>query len=351
MMLNSFKKIRVLVADDSALMRLRISDILNSAPEIEVIATARDGEDAIRKVTEFRPDVVTLDVEMPRLDGLGTLGYIMSEVPTPVVMVSAYTQRGAEATFLALKYGAIDFVPKPSGVISRDIRKVEEELVAKVKIAARVDLRKLKFILPKKAFKKPSKVKPIIGGEKVVAIGASTGGPRALTQVLTRLPSNFSAALLVVQHMPERFTKTFAQRLNTESRITVKEAEEDDSIIPGQALIAPGNYHLVVESKGSRKAVGLNQNPSLHGVRPSVDVMMLSVAEVYGPNAVGVILTGMGSDGAQGMRAIKEKKGKTIAQDKDSCVIYGMPQAAIKQGSVDKVTSLNRIADVIMRVL
>jgi two-component system chemotaxis response regulator CheB len=350
-------KIRVLVVDDSALMRLMISDILNSDKEIEVVATARDGEDGIIKVTELNPDVVTLDVEMPHLDGLHALGYIMSEIPTPVVMVSAYTQKGAEATLRALEYGAVDFVSKPSGPISRDIRTVGDELIAKVKTAATVDLDKLKFIQPKKVsenYIKPRSQKDV-QGVKVVAIGASTGGPRALGQMLPQLDPDIPAGILIVQHMPKGFTKAFAGRLDRESRIEVKEAEGGDRIEQGKALIAPGDYHMIVKRKifGKKTAgvISLNQEPPVYGLRPTVDAMMLSMAKVYGNRAVGVILTGMGSDGAKGMKAIKKNKGKTIVQDKDTCVVYGMPKAAVKERAVDKVVPVDKIAEEIMEMV
>lgn len=350
-------KIRVLVVDDSALMRLRISDILNSDRGIEVVATARDGEDGIKKITELKPDVVTLDIEMPRLDGLHALGYIMSEIPTPVVMVSAYTQKGAEATLRALEYGAVDFVPKPSGAISRDIETIGNELIAKVKTAATVDLDKLEFIWPQKVSESyvKSRSQKHVPGVKVVAIGASTGGPRALGKILPQLDPDIVAGLLIVQHMPTGFTKTFAARLDRESKIEVKEAAAGDRIEQGKALIAPGDYHVTVrrETTGNDTAgvISLNQDPPVYGLRPTVDVMMLSVAEVYDDKTVGVVLTGMGSDGAKGMKAIKENKGKTVAQDKNTCVVYGMPKAAVKEGAVDKIVPLDKIAEEIMKMV
>ncbi|MBW2117975.1 MAG: chemotaxis response regulator protein-glutamate methylesterase [Deltaproteobacteria bacterium] len=350
-------KIRVLVVDDSALMRLMISDILNSDRGIEVVATAKDGEDGIRKVTELKPDVVALDLEMPRLDGLHALGYIMSEIPTPVVMVSAYTQKDAETTFRAMEYGAVDFVSKPSGSISRDIRAVGDELIAMIKVAVRVDLDSLKFIRPKKIPKKHLKIKlkKVIPGVKVVAIGASTGGPRALGQILPQLDPYIPAGILIVQHMPKGFTKAFADRLDRESKIEVKEAEAGDRIEQGKALIAPGGYHMIVKREISGKEtsgiIGLNHNPPVYGLRPTVDYMMLSAAEVYSNRTVGVILTGMGSDGAKGIKSIQENKGKTIAQDRGSCVVYGMPKVAVEKGAVDKVVPLDKIAEEIMKMV
>ncbi|MBW2610607.1 MAG: chemotaxis response regulator protein-glutamate methylesterase [Deltaproteobacteria bacterium] len=350
-------KIRVLVVDDSALMRLMISDILNSDKKIEVVATARDGEDGIEKVAGLKPDVVTLDLEMPRLDGLHALGYIMSENPTPVVMISTHTQKDADATFRALEYGAFDFVSKPSGPISGDIWAIGDELIAKVKMAAGVDLGKLKFIRPKKIPEKYLKPKPkkMVSEAKVVAIGASTGGPRALGELLPQLDPDIPAGLLIVQHIATGFTKTFAARLDRESKIEVKEAEAGDRIEQGKALIAPGDYHMTVKrdisGKGGAGIVGLNKGPPVYGLRPTVDAMMLTAAEVYGGRIIGVILTGMGSDGAKGIKAIKENKGGTIAQDRDTCVVYGMPKAAVEAGAVDKVVPLDRIAEEIMKMI
>lgn len=350
-------RIRVLVVDDSALMRLMISDILNSDREIEVVATARDGEDGIRKVTRLKPDVVALDIEMPRLDGLHALGYIMSEIPTPVVMISAFTKKGAEMTFRALEYGAVDFVCKPSGTISRNIGMVGDELIAKVKMAAKVNVDKLKFILPKETPGKylKAKTEKMIAGGKVVAIGASTGGPRALGEILPQLDPDIPAGLVIVQHMSKGFTKAFAHRLNRESKIEVKEAEPGDKIEPGRALIAPGDYHMIVKRKAPDKetagVIGFNQDPPVYGLRPTVDMMMVSAAETYADKTVGVILTGMGSDGAKGMKAIKENNGKTIAQDRDTCVVYGMPKAAVEVGAVDRIVPLSRIAEEIMKMV
>ncbi len=350
-------RIRVLVADDSALMRVRISEMLNADPGIEVAGTARDGMDALEKLMRIRPDVVTLDMEMPRLDGLNALGYIMSEIPTPVVMVSAHTQRGSEATFRALEYGAVDFVPKPSGPLSRDIRKVEEELIAKVKIAAKVNLENLKFISPRGIKKEGWQVKgrSTVSGKRVVVIGASTGGPRAFATILPKLPPEIPAGVLVVQHMPTGFTKSFAKRLDKECHISVKEAEEGDVIEDGQALVAPGGYHMTVEkekpNRGGTETVRLNHKPPWRGVRPSVDVTMESAAQVYESNVMGVLLTGMGSDGVEGMRRIREAHGRTLAEHQSTCIVYGMPKSAVYEGVVDRVVPLTEMADAIMEML
>lgn len=345
-------KIRVLVVDDSALMRKVISDMLNEDPDIEVIGTARDGYDAIKKIHELKPDVVTLDIEMPKLDGINTLGYIMSETPLPVIMLSSYTREGAEATLRALEYGAFDFVPKPSGPISLDIRRVKEELIAKIKVAYRADLSRLKFLLPRRERKieKVEKI-PVAKVNAVVAIASSTGGPRALQEVIPKLPSDIKASILIVQHMPKGFTKSLAERLDSLSQIDVKEAKEDDVLREGLALIAPGDYHMVVKRGEDGVVVKLNQDPPLWGVRPAADIMMLSVAEVFKNRVVGVVLTGMGRDGANGLKKIKEYGGITIAEDKSTCVVFGMPKVAIEEGAVKMVAPLNEIADKIMEAL
>jgi len=342
----------VLVVDDSALMRKVISDMLNEDPEIEVVGTARDGYDAIKKIMELKPDVVTLDLEMPRLDGLNTLGYIMSETPLPVIMLSSYTREGAEATLKALDYGAFDFVPKPSGPISLDIRKVKEELIKKIKAAYKADLSRLKFLLPREGKRVKRVEKPAPTKVKIaVAIGSSTGGPRALQEVIPKLPSDIKAGILIVQHMPPGFTKSLAERLDSLSSISVKEAVEGDLLKEGLALIAPGDYHMIVSRSGYDVKIGLNQDPPVWGVRPSVDVMMLSVAEIFRGKTVGVILTGMGRDGARGMRKIKEYGGITIAEDKSTCVVFGMPKAAIDEGAADIVVPVNRIAEEIIKAV
>lgn len=338
-------KIRVLVVDDSALMRKKVSDMINSDKDCEVIATARNGEEAIKGVLIFKPDVVTLDVQMPMMDGLTCLGYIMSERPTPAIMLSAFTNYGGEVTIKALEYGAVDFVHKPSGVISLDIAKVRDELLSKIKIAVKVDLTKLRFILGKKAPSVPKK-KP--GGlNKVVAIAGSTGGPRALAEILPKLPCDIPAGILVVQHMPAEFTKSMAERLDWESMIEVVEAVDNEPITAGKAIIAPGGFHMTVEND----VVKIIPGPKEHYVCPSADVTMRSVASVYGRNVVGVVLTGMGSDGAEGLRAIKEHGGYTMAEDKSSCIVYGMPKAAVDARVVDKVVPLGDMAGEIVKAV
>ena len=332
-------QIKVLVVDDSLFMRTAISSLLNSDPKISVIGTAGDGEEALRKISELNPDVVTLDVEMPRINGLTTLKEIMKKHPLPVVMLSALTKEGAKETFKALEYGAVDYVVKPSGTVSLDLKLVRDELIAKIKAAA--------FAKPMRhKVKKPGIVAKSFDSEgKVIAMGASTGGPQALTEILSRLPEDIPPTL-IVQHMPEGFTKAFAEHLDEKCQFKVKEAENGDRISKGLALVAPGGYHMLVTKNGR---ILLDKGPLIHNVRPAVDPMMFSVAEAYGSKVVGVLLTGMGRDGAKGMKAIKEKGGTTIAQDEKTCVVFGMPKAAIGEGCVDIVLPLHKIPKEIVR--
>lgn len=328
--------------DDSVFMRKIVSDMLETDPEIEICGTARNGLEAIEQVKKLEPDVVTLDIEMPKMDGLTALGRIMHECPVPVIMCSTLTQKGADATFTALDRGAVDYVQKPSGAISLDVRKVQSELIGKIKTAAQAKIRKKTHAEHKKqeSLKYTPKSKT-----KIIAIGTSTGGPSALAEVIPRFPAN-TPPILIVQHMPAGFTKTFAERLNSESQITVKEASAGDEIKPGLALLAPGDYHMTAGNDGR---VHLNKNPKTHGVRPAVNPMMITASEVYKSAMIGVIMTGMGSDGKDGIVAIKKNGGATIAQDEESCVVYGMPQEAYKTGKVDRVVSLSQIPVEVLR--
>lgn len=343
------EKIRVLVVDDSALMRRRITDILNEDRQIEVVGSAKNGEEALKMLVDLKPEVVTLDIEMPKMDGLVCLGYIMSEWPTPVVMLSAYTQYGGQATIHALEYGAVDFVGKPSGVVSLDIAKVAFELTAKVKIAAKADVRKLKFKLPEGA--KPKGGVPAESMEKLITIGASTGGPKALAEILPKLPVDIPAGILVVQHMPEGFTKSMAEHLNWESQIHIKEAEDGDKIKPGNAYVAPGDFHMLVErniEKGD--IIRLTKGQPELGTRPAINVTMRSVAPIYAKRNIGVVLTGMGTDGTEGLRMIRNFGGTTIAEHQSTCIVYGMPRSAIEEDVVDKVMPLPLMAGEITRL-
>jgi len=378
-------RIKVLVVDDSAFMRKAITDILSSSQDMEVIGKARNGQEAIEKVIELKPDVVTLDIEMPVLDGIQTLGYIMSECPTPVIMLSGAESTHADVTMTAFQYGAVDFILKPSGNISLDMNKIKDEMVKKVKAAAKVETHKLGFIQEhgkndnagtsrmedfKDARKKP---KTTTGKEthkvdstetiepdkkskfkKIIIIGTSTGGPRALQQVIPLLPSNLNAPVLVVQHMPAGFTKSLAERLDSQSGIKVREARDGDIVRPGIVLIAPGDYHMTVRQEEingkTKEVIALNKSEKVQGVRPSVDVLLNSVAQIYGANSIGVILTGMGSDGTDGIRRLKSAGGKVIAEDESTCVVYGMPRSIIEQRLADYVLPINKIAESIAQI-
>ncbi|QGG48190.1 protein-glutamate methylesterase/protein-glutamine glutaminase [Heliorestis convoluta] len=376
--------IKVLVVDDSAFMRKMISDMITSEPGMTVVGTARNGQDALQKLEQLAPDVVTLDIEMPILDGLSTLERIMSDKPLPVIMISSLTQKGAEATMQALQKGAVDFVPKPSGTISLDIHKVKEELLGKIKVAAVAKVRpkslphKKAFVpfgssstkpkifpIPEKAYssevqeatvstEKTTQHQGILN--KIVLIGTSTGGPKALYEVIPKLPLTLDAAVLVVQHMPPGFTRSLAERLDANSPLKVKEAEHNEEIRPGVVYIAPGDYHLKVHRTekpgfGKQLWVRLTQELPASGHRPSVNVMMSSVVENFWSKIVGVIMTGMGSDGTEGVRGIKERQGKTIAEDASTCIVYGMPKVAIESGNIDKVVPLTEMADEITKAI
>lgn len=332
-------------------MRKMITDLLEEDKRIQVIATARNGQDALEKIKQFNPDVVTLDVEMPVMNGLDALKTIMEITPKPVIMVSSTTKEGAENTVLAMSYGAIDFIAKPSGAISLDLHKVQGELIEKVILAASVKLTKL---LPTEKKEKVVTIeqKPLerkhqkrLSDKKIVAIGTSTGGPKALQQVLTKLPENFNAPILIVQHMPAGFTKSLAARLDSLSKVTVKEAEDGEVVKKGVAYIAPGGYHLKVRIVGTTLAIQLDQSPPENGHRPSVDTMLTSLATISNYSIITVIMTGMGSDGSKGLVKLKNTGDVVaIAEAEESSVVFGMPRAAIKTNKIDEVVHLNDIA-------
>ncbi|MBP2654933.1 MAG: response regulator receiver modulated CheB methylesterase [Firmicutes bacterium] len=345
--------IKIIVVDDSAFMRKVLSDLFAAEMDFTVVDVARNGQEAIDKVKLLKPDVVTLDVEMPVLDGISALEVIMREVPTPVVMVSSLTKDGADATIRALENGAVDFVAKSAGPIS-NIDNIRTEIVAKCRAAARANVNKLqKFqaVRPPASEYKLSPSFSVAVKEQIVAIGTSTGGPRALQELVTRLPGNLPCGVVIVQHMPPGFTKSLANRLDSLCALSVKEAEHNDVVKPGSVLIAPGDYHMTVERDGTRTVVKLNQGPPIGSHRPSVNPLMESVAKIYGSLATGVILTGMGSDGARGMQEIKQSGGYTIAEDQSTTVVFGMPKSAIELGIIDKVVPLPAIASEIVRHL
>jgi len=353
------RQVRVLVVDDSAFMRKILTELLQSDPQITVVGTARDGQDGVEKAVELQPDVITLDIEMPKLDGYGALREIMSRRPTPVVMVSSHTSEGAEATIRALALGAVDFVAKPSGSISLNMHVTRDELVSKVKAAsgatpryrrATAELppvrREVKAVAA--AMSAPSVVESTVLPRRLVLIGCSTGGPGALHHIIPKLPADLPAAVLVVQHMPPGFTRSLAQRLDELSPIRVKEAEAGDRVQNGKVLLAPGGYHMLVDPDGR---IRLNQDPPMHGVRPAVDKTFESVVPIWQERMVGVILTGMGYDGGKGMVSLKKAGGRTIAEDASTCVVYGMPKVAVELGAADQVLPVHDIADAIARLV
>ncbi|NEU29353.1 chemotaxis response regulator protein-glutamate methylesterase [bacterium LRH843] len=334
--------IQVLVVDDSAFMRKMISDMLNRNPRINVVGTARNGQDALKKRNKLRPDVITLDVEMPIMDGLETLKRLMDDDPCSVVMISSTTKEGAENTLLAMEYGAVDFIAKPSGAISLDIAKVEKEIAWKVIQAANANVSRS---APKPIMKKPMRSQ-LNHQKKIIAIGTSTGGPRALKDVLTNLPAAICAPILIVQHMPATFTRSLAERLNSLSAIKVKEAEHGDVLEDGTAYIAPGGYHMTVRKVGSSLFIETNEEEPIRGHRPAVDKLYESLASIKGIHTIAAIMTGMGADGTDGLIRLK-KHGScyAIAEAKESCVVFGMPKAAIKTKLVDEVSHVNDIAE------
>ncbi|MCX5720532.1 MAG: chemotaxis response regulator protein-glutamate methylesterase [Nitrospirae bacterium] len=341
-------KIRVLTVDDSALMRQVLAQLLSRDPGIEVVGSAPDPFIAREKIKALNPDVLTLDVEMPKMDGLTFLEKLMAGHPMPVVMVSSLTEVGCDTTLRALELGAVDFITKPKIDLREGMDEVAQDLITKIKAAAMAKVRGRGAGGRGTAEPLAARLLPLGSSamikttDTIIAIGASTGGTEALRAVLEVLPPN-TPPIIVTQHMPERFTKTFADRLNQLCRISVKEAEDGDSVLPGHALIAPGSYHMTLVRSGARYSVRLNQDPPVNRHRPSVDVMFDSVARYAGANTIGVILTGMGGDGAKGMLAMKQAGAYTIAQDEASCVVFGMPKEAIKLGCVDKILSLDHI--------
>lgn len=353
------KKIRVLVVDDSALVRQILVEVLNAAPDVEVVGTASDPFMARDRIKELNPDVLTLDVEMPRMDGLTFLANLMRLRPMPVVMVSSLTEQGAETTLKALELGAIDFVSKPKLDIAGTLAEFGDEILGKVRIAAgaRVVARSAPIppgrIAPRYS---ADAVIPASGGgkmlrttDRVIAIGASTGGTEAIREVLMGLPAD-CPAIVIAQHIPEAFSLPFTRRMDSLAAMSVVEPGDGQYIMPGHVYIAPGGRHLLVERDGARYRCRLNNGPPVNRHCPSVDVLFRSVAQNVGPNAVGVILTGMGDDGARGLKEMLDAGARTLAQDEASSVVWGMPGAAVKQGGVQDIVPLNRVAEHLMRL-
>lgn len=339
-------QIKVIVVDDSAFMRKSLSLMLESDPQIKVVATARDGFEAIEKIKMFKPDIVTLDVEMPRMDGLTALKIIMKECPVPVLMVSSLTIEGAEATLEALKLGAVDFIPKQLSYVSLDIVKIKDELIQKVKSIATSKYIRRKIYGSQTEIPKEIKFKQIAKRFELVAIGVSTGGPLALQEVLSKIPRDFPAGIVIAQHMPPNFTRLLAERLNSVSKIEVREAQTGDKVKPGLALIAQGGRNLIFENVFGEKIVKIVDKPNTL-YKPSVDVMMESAAEVFGNRVLAVIMTGMGKDGLEGLKKVKEKGGYIIAQNEETCVVYGMPKAVVDIGLADSILPLEKIGEAI----
>ena len=345
--------INVLVVDDSAFMRKIFSEKINSEPGLTVIDTARNGEQALEKIAELKPDIITLDIEMPVRNGLETLKVLRRKHPAlPVLMVSALDNR--DTVMKALEMGAFDFIPKPSGSISLDIDDIEKELLAKLKTGASScqpaqNTDKSHITLNERAELNGEKKKTLSrkGRFPIIAMGASSGGPRAVKQILSSLPRELPAALAIVQHMPAGFTTSLARRLNQESALEVKEAEPGDRLKPGSVLLAPGDYHMVF----SENRVELNQRPRRWGVRPCADYMMSSLAALYDKRVIGVILTGMGSDGGEGMKAIKEHGGYGIVEDESTALVYGMPRTVIETGAYDEILPREDIPARLLKVI
>ncbi len=331
-------KIRILVVDDSAIMRKLIIDILKRDPQIEIVGQAENGKKAVELARILKPDVITLDIEMPEMDGLTALKFLRKEVPSSrVIMFSSLTQEGAKATIEALSLGAFDFVPKPSTKsFLESVKKIEEELLPKIK-GATEQIKRKPFVLPKLTTRIRS------GLYRVLGIGVSTGGPQTLSEIFKNLPGNFPAPILIVQHMPPLFTKQLADRLDKLSPLRVKEAEDGEPIKEGTCYIAPGDYHMVVKKENQQKIIHLHKGPPKNNCRPSVDVLFESLAEVYNGTCLALILTGMGRDGAEGAKLIKQKGGAVMAQDAESSIVYGMPRAVIESGLADEILSLTEI--------
>jgi len=340
----------VLVVDDSAFMRKLIAEIIESSGAFHVVGTAGDGVEALHKIRTLKPDIVTLDIEMPRLNGLQALEQIMAEMPRPVVMLSAAgSDLGNAMTLRALERGALDFVRKPSGPVSIDLSMVRVQLMSALEAARAMNMGSVRTSAPPAAARHPEPVprKSSDAATRVVAIASSTGGPRALAEIIPRLPEDLGAAVVIVQHMPGEFTKLLAERLRAMSSLWVAEAMDGKLLRENRVYIAPGGYHMTLRGEPGNASISLDESPTMWGVRPAADPLFFSVASTFGPATIGVVLTGMGRDGAEGLRRIREAGGRAIVQDRESSIIYGMPQAALAAAGTDKIAKLNDIAPLI----
>ena len=354
------KKIRVLIVDDSAVVRQSLSSILESDPQIEVMGTAADPLIAVRKIMKEVPDVITLDIEMPRMDGLTFLRKIMSQHPIPVVVISSLTSQGTEVAMKALEYGASEIIGKPAMNAAQFFNESKILLCDAVKAASQAKLSRLKItatptvelVKPKYSadiiLEKASLKSRIVDTEKIIVLGASTGGTEAIRLLLRNLPARMPG-IAIVQHMPEGFTRSFANSLNTISELEVKEAEDGDRLYQGRVLVAPGNHHMLLKRNGKEYTVEVKEGPLVNRHRPSVDVLFRSAARYAGQNATGILLTGMGADGAKGLLELKEAGASTIAQDQQSSVVFGMPKEAIKLGAADDILSIDSIAPFLVK--
>lgn len=348
--------IRVLVVDDSAFMRRVISDIINTQPGMEVVGKAHDGADAMEKIRELHPDVVTMDIEMPNMDGLTAVKKIMEINPLPIIMLSSLTRNGAEQTMKALNLGAVDFIAKPSSNLAVDIDIIKGDIVRKIIVAAGTK-KKLKnsYIIENIVHSEKSTVNKVVNRtgnlNKLVLIGTSTGGPKALHQVIPKFPADLDAAILVVQHMPPGFTRSLAERLDSLSNLKVKEAEHMEPVLTGCVYIAPGDYHLTLIGNRKDLLINLTRTRPRGGHRPSVDEMFFSAAGQFWSQMVCVIMTGMGHDGSAALSGLREKGARIIAEDQSTCIVYGMPKTAVETGMVESVVPLEKITDEIIRML
>ena len=342
----------VLVVDDSAFMRRLITQIIDASPEFHVVGTARNGHDALKQIEALNPQIVTLDVEMPELDGLQTLGYIMSETPRPVVMLSAaVTTSSVDLTLRCLELGAVDFVRKPSGPISLDLETVGDTLLSALRAATIVNLKGVQLLARPRFIPTSPRGAPS-AARIAVAIAASTGGPRALAEVIPNLPSSLGAAVFVVQHMPPGFTRSLAARLDSMSHLRVSEAEEGEVVEVNHVYLAPGGLHMrVVPALGGKSAIALDSGATIWGVRPAADPLFVSVAEQFGEQTIGVVLTGMGRDGSDGLQAIRAAGGVGIVQDRATSTIYGMPQAALARAGAERIAALHDVAPAVVEYL